>query len=157
MKKVTIFLVPMLAGILLLSSCKKDEEPAATPSLYTRLGGNASIAAVVDKFIGYVAADPNMVRTFKPLLDDVGKGNTARVTALRNNLIDQIGQAAGGTEVYKGKDMTTAHKGMAITDAEFTSLVNDLVKALNDFKVPSTEQNELLSVLGGLKGSIVGK
>lgn len=156
MKKVRFFLVPLLAGVLLVSACKNDDEPVQA-TLYTRLGGNASIAGVVDKFIGYVATNPQMVRTFKPLLDDVGKGNTARVTALRNNLIDQIGEAAGGPEKYKGKDMVTAHKGMAITEAEFNSLVGDLVKALNDFKVPATEQNELLGVLGGLKGQIVGK
>ena len=53
--------------------------------------------------------------------------------------------------------MVTAHKGMKITDTEFNSLVNDLVMALNKFNVPSTEQNELLGVLGGLKGQIVGQ
>ena len=146
----------VFASILMLSSCKKDTA-TVTPTLYSRLGGSPAISAVVDKFIGYVAADPIMVRTFKPLLDDVGKGNTARVTKLRNNLIDQIGQASGGPEMYKGLDMVAAHKGMAITDTEFGALVNDLVKSLNDFKVPSTEQNELLGVLGGLKGSIVGQ
>ena len=154
--KITKFSGLVFASILMLSSCKKDEA-VVTPALYSRLGGSPAISAVVDKFIGYVAADPIMVRTFKPLLDDVGKGNTARVTKLRNNLIDQIGQASGGPEMYKGLDMVAAHKGMAITDTEFGALVNDLVKALNDFKVPATEQNELLGVLGGLKGSIVGK
>ena len=154
--KITKFSGLVFASILMLSSCKKDEA-AVTPTLYSRLGGSPAISAVVDKFIGYVAADPIMVRTFKPLLDDVGKGNTARVTKLRNNLIDQIGQASGGPEMYKGLDMVAAHKGMNITDTEFGALVNDLVKALNDFKVPATEQNELLGVLGGLKGSIVGK
>ena len=154
--KMTRFLALFLIGSALsLSSCKEDEE--APKSLYDRLGGVDAISAVVDKFIGYVAADPKMVRTFKPLLDDVGKGNTARATALRNNLIDQIGEASGGPQKYKGKDMVTAHKGMSITEDEFNSLVGDLVKALNDFKVPSTEQNQLLGVLGGLKGQIVAQ
>jgi hemoglobin len=98
-----------------------------------------------------------MVRTFTPLLTEVGKGNTARLTALRNNLIDQIGQASGGPQKYTGKDMVTAHKGMKITDTEFNSLVNDLVAALDKFKVPTTEKNELLGVLGGLKGMIVNQ
>ena len=154
MKKKIIVL--SLALLSIMSACKKEEE-TVTPSLYDRLGGVNAISMVVDQFIANVAADPNMVRTFKPLLDDVGKGNTARVTALRNNLIDQIGQASGGPQVYKGKDMATAHAGMNITDAEFTSLVNDLVAALDKFKVPATEKGELLGVLGGLKGQIVGK
>ncbi|MCC7028518.1 MAG: group 1 truncated hemoglobin [Saprospiraceae bacterium] len=155
MKKILIVLALVLVGQLILTSCK-DDEPVKS-SLYVRLGGGSAIAAVVDKFIGYVATDPKMVRTFAPLLEDVGKGNTARVTALRNNLIDQIGEASGGPEKYKGKDMVTAHKGMNITDDEFNALVGDLVKALNDFNVPSAEQSELLGVLGGLKSQIVGK
>lgn len=152
MKHLTLLFI---ASVLLLSSCKKEE--VTTPSLYDRLGGVNAISAVVDKFIGYVASNPKMVRTFKPLLDEVTAGGTARVTRLRNNLIDQIGEAAGGPQKYKGLDMVTAHKGMNITDDEFNSLVGDLVKALNDFSVPATEQGELLSVLGGLKSDIVGK
>ncbi|AYQ32504.1 group 1 truncated hemoglobin [Runella sp. SP2] len=150
------FLSLSVALVFIMSSCKKEEE-AAPKSLYERLGGVDAISAVVDQFITNVAADPNMVRTFTPLLQEVQKGNTARLTALRNNLIDQIGEASGGPQKYKGKDMVTAHKGMNITDTEFNSLVNDLVMALNKFNVPSTEQNELLGVLGGLKGQIVGK
>lgn len=150
------FLSLSVALVFIMSSCKKEEE-AAPKSLYDRLGGVSAISAVVDQFITNVAADPNMVRTFTPLLQEVQKGNTARLTALRNNLIDQIGQASGGPQKYTGKDMVTAHKGMKITDTEFNSLVNDLVMALNKFNVPSTEQNELLGVLGGLKGQIVGQ
>lgn len=150
------FLSLSVALVFIMSSCKKEEE-AAPKSLYDRLGGVSAISAVVDQFITNVAADPNMVRTFTPLLQEVQKGNTARLTALRNNLIDQIGEASGGPQKYTGKDMVTAHKGMKITDTEFNSLVNDLVMALNKFNVPSTEQNELLGVLGGLKSQIVGQ
>lgn len=151
----------LLAGTLAFTGCKKDE-PAAPKSLYDRLGGVNAISAVVDQFMLNVAADPKMARTFAPLVQDVVKngGDPAKSTrfqSLRNNLIDQIGQASGGPQTYKGKDMVTAHKGMAITDDEFNSLVNDLVAALNKFNVPSTEQTELLTVLGGLKPQIVGK
>lgn len=149
-------LIFSVALVTLMSSCKKEEE-APAPTLYERLGGVNAISAVVDQFIANVAANPKMVRTFKPLLDEVAAGKTTRVTALRNNLIDQIGQASGGPQVYKGKDMVTAHKGMKITDDEFNSLVNDLVMALDKFKVPTTEKNELLGVLGGLKGMIVNQ
>lgn len=150
------FFILSAALVVLMSSCKKEEE-AAPKSLYDRLGGVTAISAVVDQFIANVAADPNMVRTFTPLLTEVGKGNTARLTALRNNLIDQIGEASGGPQKYTGKDMVTAHKGMKITDTEFNSLVADLVAALDKFSVPTTEKNELLGVLGGLKGMIVNQ
>ena len=100
-----------------------------------------------------------MVRTFKPLLDDVTKNgaNSLKLKSLRQNLIDQIGEASGGPLKYTGKSMVEAHKGMGITDKEFNSLVNDLVLALNKFNVPAKEQTDLLGILGGLKGEIVGK
>ena len=158
MKQTRFYLVALLAVAFATTSCKKDT--VATPaSLYDRLGGVNAVSAVVDQFIGNVAANPKMVRTFAPLLADVTKNgaSSARLIALRTNLIDQIGQASGGPQTCKGKDMVTAHKGMKITEDEFNSLVNDLVMALNKFKVPATEQGELLGVLGGLKGMIVGQ
>lgn len=160
MKKSLIFSLLFAASCVAIFACKKEEvTPTPTPSLYDRLGGVAAISAVVDQFIANVAADPEMQRTFKPLLEDVGKNGaeSARLRLLRANLIDQIGEAAGGPLKYKGKDMVSAHKGMKITEKEFNALVADLVAALNKFKVPAAEQNDLLSVLGGLKGQIVGQ
>ena len=73
------------------------------------------------------------------------------------NLVNQICQASGGPCKYTGKTMKEAHKGMGITDADFGALVEDLVKALDKFKVGATEKNELLGALGGMKGDIVGQ
>jgi len=39
----------------------------------------------------------------------------------------------------------------------FNALVEDLVKALDQFKVGATEKNELLGALGPMKGDIVGQ
>ncbi|MBK9934974.1 MAG: group 1 truncated hemoglobin [Cytophagaceae bacterium] len=157
MKKLKISVL-MAAFVLSLSACQKEEE-MTTPTLYDRLGGVNAISAVVDEFIGRVAVNPDMVRTFKPLLDDVTKNgaSSARLASLRNNLIDQIGEAAGGPQKYKGKDMVTAHKGMMITEKEFNSLAGDLSGALDKFNVPATEKGELLTVIGSLKPQIVGQ
>jgi hemoglobin len=53
--------------------------------------------------------------------------------------------------------MLDAHRGMNISDAEFTALVEDLIKSLDTFKVPAPEKNELLTALGGMKPQIVGR
>jgi hemoglobin len=100
-----------------------------------------------------------MVRTFQPLLTEVGQKGAAspKLIALRQNLIDQIGEASGGPQKYMGKDMVTAHKGMMITEVEFNSLAGNLSGALDKFSVPAMEKNELLTVIGSLKPSIVGK
>jgi truncated hemoglobin YjbI len=51
--------------------------------------------------------------------------------------------------------MRETHDGMGVTAGEFDALVADLVETLNQFQVPSTEQQELLAILGSLRGDIV--
>jgi hemoglobin len=121
-------------------------------SLYSRLGGKKAIKAVVDQFVTNVANDTRINRFFADAAAD-----PKRLNKLKTNLVDQICQATGGPCKYKGKDMMTAHKGMGITDADFTALVEDLIAALNQFKVGKAEQDELLGALAGMKGQIVGQ
>ena len=121
----------------------------ATPrlTLYTRLGGQPAIAAVVDDFVTNVAADSRINGRF---------ANT-NVPRLKVLLVEQVCQATGGPCAYTGRDMRSAHAGMGITDAEFNALVEDLVKSLDKFQVAEPDKNELLAVLGGLKSQVVGR
>jgi len=70
-------------------------------------------------------------------------------------LIDQVCEATGGPCQYRGRSMKEAHAGMKVTKGEFNALVDDLVATLNQFKVPSAEQDELLAILGPLQSDIV--
>ena len=53
--------------------------------------------------------------------------------------------------------MKTAHMGMGISGADFNALVEDLVWALDKFKVGNAEKDQLLGALGPMKGDIVEK
>lgn len=152
------FAMALVGATLSLSSCQKEEE-MMTPALYDRLGGVEAISLVVDQFIANVAANPDMVRTFQPLLEEVGRlgANSPRLISLRTNLIDQIGEASGGPQKYRGKDMVTAHRGMNITVNEFNSLAKNLSDALDKFNVPAQEKGELMSVIGSLQPQVVGQ
>ncbi|HEX3203417.1 MAG TPA: hypothetical protein VHQ67_01615 [Nitrospiraceae bacterium] len=44
---------------------------------------------------------------------------------------------------------------MGITTGDFNALVQDLVAALDAFKVPENEKTELLGILGPMKKDIV--
>jgi hemoglobin len=125
---------------------------AKEKSLYDRLGGKKAIAAVVDEFVGRVAADTKINRYFSTAAADPN-----RLAAFKMKLADQICQASGGPCKYTGADMKTAHAGMGITGAEFDALVGDLVGALDKFKVGIREKNELLGALGPMKADIVTK
>lgn len=150
-------LVAMLMAVTAGCGGQKDaatETPAvqaeAAPpqkSLYERLGGEASIKAVVDEFVANVGADSRINQYFA----------NADLVRLKEHLVNQIGQASGGPQQYTGRDMKTAHAGMGIDNAAFDALVEDLVKALDKFAVPEQEKNELLGVLGSMRAAIVEK
>ena len=139
-----------LAGLLLAAAgCTYDggmtQKSAMTPTLFERLGGKGAITAVVEDFVGRVAADKRIN----------GKFALANIPRLKMLLVEQICAASGGPCTYTGRDMKTAHAGMGITGAQFDALVEDLVATLDKFKVPAREKNELLSVLGPMKSDIV--
>ena len=121
-------------------------------SLYERLGGKTAIVAVVDDFVGNVAADKRINAFFAATAADKD-----RLARFKGNLADQICQAAGGPCKYTGKDMKTAHAGMGISTADFNALVEDLTKTLVKFKVGKTEQDQLLGALAPMKPMIVEK
>jgi hemoglobin len=141
----------VLGFALTLSACSgmgsSGSMSSSEKSLYDRLGGKTAITAVVDDFVGRVAAD-NRIN---------GKFANANIPRLKSMLVDQICQASGGPCTYTGRDMKSAHAGMGVSSSEFEALVGNLVATLNKFKVPEREKNELLGALGPMKGDIVEK
>jgi hemoglobin len=133
------------AGLALAQGKAKSE-----PSLYQRLGGKKAITAVVDEFVANCAADPRINGFFAKTAAD-----PKRLAKFKALLVDQICEAAKGPCKYKGLSMKESHKGMGVKDQHFTALVEDLVKALDKFKVPEKEQGELLALLGPMKKDIV--
>ena len=118
---------------------------SATGTLYDRLGGKSAITAVVDTFVAHVAADKRINKKF-------AKSNIPRVKA---EIVDQVCAATGGPCSYTGRSMKEAHRNMKVTNGEFDALVEDLTTALNDYRVPDREKNELLGKLGTMRADIV--
>jgi len=121
-------------------------------SLYDRLGGKAAITAVVDEFVARVAADKRINGFFAKTASD-----QERLKTFKMHLVDQICEASGGPCKYTGKDMKAAHMGMGVSGGDFSALVEDLVGALDKFKVGKTEKDQLLGALGPMKADIVEK
>jgi hemoglobin len=132
-----------LAAVLTLPALGADK------TLYDRLGGKKAITAVVDEFVGRVAADARINHYFAQTA-----GDPARLKSFKMKLVDQICQASGGPCKYMGKDMKSAHAGMGVSGADFTALVEDLSGALDKFKVGEKEKGELLGALGPMKSDI---
>jgi hemoglobin len=124
---------------------KPPPAPAGSKTLFERLGGQPAITAVVDEFVTRTTTDARIKERFF---------NTD-ATQLKKLLVEFVCVATGGPCTYTGRDMTTVHGGMDLVDDEFNALVEDLVGALDKFKVPEKEKGEILGALGPLKPQIV--
>jgi len=119
-------------------------------SLYERLGGYNAIAAVVDDFIGRLVSDKQLAPFFQG-------HSTDSLKKIRQHVVDQICEGAGGPCIYTGRDMKTSHKGLGITEAQWDASAKHLVETLDKFKVPAKEKDEVLAFVSTLKKDIVEK
>ena len=146
-------LCAVLLVCLSCASTKSETKPPETEAsagtagktLYERLGGKPAIEAVIDDFLGRVAADERINAGFAG----------SNVPKLRQRLVELVCQGSGGPCTYSGRDMKTVHTGMGVTGPQFDALVGHLVAALDKFKVPEKEKGELLGILGPMRGDIV--
>ncbi len=107
--------------------------------------GKQGITELVDHFVANVAMDPRINNYF----------HHTEIPHLKQNLVNQICQATGGPCVYASPSMRDVHRGMRITNAAFDALVEDLVRALNTYRIPEPEQQELLALLAPMRQDIV--
>ncbi len=158
-----VFVAAMVSSLFIAAGCKNgdekkmDDKDKMAASLYSRLGGEPAIKAVVDDFVGRAASDPKVNFTRKGIAGAEWNPSAENVAHLKAKLVEFIDMASGGPQKYTGKDMKTAHKGMKITSDEFDALAADLKASLDKFKVPAKEQSELLGAVAGTKDQIVGQ
>ncbi|HLO50572.1 MAG TPA: group 1 truncated hemoglobin [Kamptonema sp.] len=132
-----------------------DQDIAQVPggtSLYNRLGGYNAIANVIDRAANYIFNDPLIGKYF------IGLSTNSKLR-LRQLLVDQFCQAAGGPCVYTGRTMNLSHSGMdgGLTDNEFNAFSNGVSQALDDNRVGQTEKVEVLTFVNSLRSKIVEK
>jgi hemoglobin len=131
-------------------------QPAAKAparSLYERLGGAPALQAVVDDFVAAAAADPQVDFT----RGGQWRASDANVQHLKKQLVDFMGQAFGGPQVYAGRSMKDAHRGMAITQAQFDALAGHLKATLAKHKVAQAEIDEVMAIAASTAPDIVEK
>jgi hemoglobin len=145
-------LLPSLALALSLATLlsASAQDGMTKKSLYERLGGYNAIAAVVDDFVGRLVTDKQFERFFAGHSTDSKK-------RIRQHIVDQFCEGAGGPCVYTGRTMKASHAGLGITEAEWDASAKHLVATLDKFKVPEAEKKELLAFVNGVKADIVEK
>ncbi len=123
---------------------------AAEKSLYERLGGYDAIAAFVTDYIYRIRADPNFSRF------GTSRGTDKKKRDVQLN-IDYMCKITGGSNYYMGRDMKTTHAGLGITQAEWEANMRYMAEALDKYKVPQREREEVLALVADMKPEIVEK
>ena len=117
-------------------------------TLYERLGGYDAIAAVAGDLLPRLQADSGLARFWQHRGED-------GVEREKQLLIDFLCSNAGGPLYYTGRDMKVSHRGMQISEGDWTAFLGHLNATLEAFQVPRTERDQVVAFVQSTKGDIV--
>ncbi len=117
-------------------------------SLYARLGGYDAISAVAHDLITRLRADSQLGRFWAHRGED-------GIVRERQLLIDFLCASAGGPVYYRGRDMVLTHRGMRISENDWSVFLGHAGATLAKFDVPEAERNDVVSFVLSLKKDIV--
>jgi hemoglobin len=131
----------------------QQRPPAAAPqvkTLYERLGGYDTIAAIVDEVGSRFATDDQLRRFFRSHSKD-------SLTRQRQHAVDLICDLSGGPCYYIGRDLKTTHGGLGVSPSDWTRAMGLLGEVLIKIEVAERERKEFLALIATLEPQIVEK
>jgi hemoglobin len=117
-------------------------------TLYERLGGYDAISAVANNLLPRLQADPQLARYWQHRGED-------GVNREKQLLIDFLCSSAGGPLYYTGRDMKTSHKGMKISESDWSAFLGHVNATLEAFQVPQPERDQVVAFVQSTKPDIV--
>jgi hemoglobin len=120
------------------------------PTLYERLGGVHSIAAVVDDFIDRVMHNP--VLNANAAVDEAHHRVSA--AGFKYYVTEMVCWATGGPQNYTGRSMSESHKHLKITESEWAAFCKDFDDTMAKFNVPEAEHKELFAIVESTKATL---
>ena len=119
-----------------------------TGTLYERLGGYNTIAAVANDLLSRLRADPQLGRFWAHRGED-------GIMREKQLLIDFLCASAGGPMYYRGRDMALTHRGMRISNSDWEVFLGHAATTLAKFQVPEAEQRDVVAFVQGLRNDCV--
>lgn len=120
-------------------------------SLYEKLGKKEGIIAITHDILANHLVNPVIKDSFLPYK----KGG--KYDNLKKHVVEFICAGSGGPEEYTGKDMSTAHKDLNVTEAEYEAATSDIMKGLEKHSKGEEIQNEVRIMLDSVKDQVVGQ
>ncbi len=140
---VAISLISLSAFFTLAATA---EEQAVAPSLYERLGGEEGLTKIVKDTIALHHENRDIRHYFVDIDDNV----------LAAHVIAFFAAGTGGPVNYQGRDMTTTHASMNMSDADYDSAVADVLKAVKSNGVDAESASEVAAILESLRPAVMG-
>ncbi len=117
-------------------------------SLYDRLGGYDGITAFANDLLPRVQGDPQLGRFWQNRGDD-------GIMREKQLLIDYLSANAGGPVYYTGRDMLLSHKGMKISESDWSIFLGHAGATMEALSVPAQECDDVVAFVLSLKDDIV--
>ena len=117
-------------------------------SLYERLGGYDGVTAFVEDLLPRLQGDSQLGRFW----ENRGEDGVAREKQL---LIDYLCSNAGGPVYYTGRDMKISHKGMKISESDWSAFMGHLEATLDGFALPKPEHDDVVAFIETTEADIV--
>jgi hemoglobin len=137
------------SAVVDLSQNREEESMSeGNKSLYERLGGYDAINAVANDLLPRLQGDHQLGRFWAHRGEDGVKRE-------KQLLVDFLCSCAGGPVYYRGRDMALCHRGMRISESDWSAFLGHAAATLAKFRVPDTEQREVVAFVQSLKSDIV--
>lgn len=121
-------------------------------SLYQRLGEEEGISSIVDDIVDAHLNNPVIMDVFLPLKD-----NPDHFEAFKKHVKEFLSAGTGGSAVYTGKDLPSAHAGLKTTEKQYLAAVDDILLVLTNHGIDEESKKDMLFILYSLKGAVIGK
>jgi hemoglobin len=119
------------------------------PSLYDRMGGAPTIQAMAEVIYRKMMGDPELAGFFANVYDVPGQisHHAAYMTSV-----------LGGPDEYHGRDLRTAHGGLAgLSDVHFDKVLVHLTDTLHEVGVPADVIPDVVTVADSARAEVLGR
>lgn len=145
--KITKILSVTLALLILGQPAFAGEEAAdAGPTLYERMGSWDGIDQIVADTLALHLENEEIV----DILDGID------LDKLHANVTAFFAMGTGGPNKYEGRDMTSAHASLGLTEADFDAAVSDVLKAVRKNVEDESVAEEVNAILQSLRPAVMG-
>ena len=157
-----MWIIILIIVVILFFMYRNKQKKEEKKSLYDRLGGIYSIAAVVDYFSDRIVENPIAGKnSSNPALRDWYANQMTRMPGLKFMRTLWLASISGGPYTYTatvpGKcpfSLENAHAKLKISPQEFDAVAGELSNALDHFNVPAKEKNDVLAAFAGHKSEV---